>query len=252
MSHDKSKVVFTQLAWGTFARSALSSHGTKAIQALTTVLGGQHPSYAEDALRARFATYDAILSEANEELERAEAYYVQEHNEDTTAGNARDVSMARVEATLDRLRRTFTGIFEQSWLPAFGLDVSPPPSALGVAEYGRGVVEKLRAQASIEDAFGREVSLRPFADALVMPLDELEQACRKLHGETREVQRALTGRHNAQERWKRSYRHIAGILSAEFDMAGFHELARLLRPTIRRVTGIEDPSAPDASEVDDF
>lgn len=252
MSHDKSKVVFNQLAWGQFARSALSSHGAKVTTTLSAMLGGKHATYEEAALRARFATYDAILAAANEELERAEAYYHGEHNEDAATGNTRDVSMAKVEATLDRLRRTFTGIFEQPWLPTFGLDRTPPLDAAGMVAYAREVVDKMMEQASIEDAFGREVSLRPFAEALVVPLDELDQACQKLQGETREVQRALTGRHQAQENWKRDYRHAAGVLSAEFDLAGFHELARLLRPTIRRVTGIEDPSAPDASEVDDI
>lgn len=246
-----SKIVSTQLAWGQFVRSTLSSHGDKVAQRLHDTLHKSTPIYEFGKVCARFRAYDILIALANQELEHAEEYYLLEQNDDPDVRDACDLARARVDSTLDRLRKTCAGIFEVSSLATFGLKDKPPRESKALVLYVQHVISTLHKHGSIQDAFAREVSLTPFADALAVPTAELSTALAQIEAQTQEWQHALCLRHNAQTRWKQVYRHVAGILASEFECAGYIHLSAQLRPTIRRASGIEDPNDPDISEIDE-
>lgn len=212
-------------------REAITEHGEDAIEILSTRYE-RFDAYKKKALRRRFLAYFEMIAEVSRELRNAE--HMCRGAEITAEGHSdADEAVVKLCLSLMRTRQALRRLSADAEA-AFGLDQKEPEDPFSLLAYGEEVQKTLLTRERMGS-----MSLRPFAQALEIPLRELSDALE------RDVIPDLSrwrARIEAQRSFERVLASVAASLSAEFALAGMRELAEALRPSDRRLRGLEQPA----------
>lgn len=227
---------------GTITKSVtnvVTTHGPETVDKLTAIL---FPEGLPENLTFEmiFAAMERHLSTSFAELQAADHDLSQEMADDQAPRDLRDQGVFEVRQMLVRFSSTVDASYGPSALAEYGLSSDIPRSHELLLSTAQNTERLLRSN----PFSGRRpldgcpaLNNLAMANALAGKIRLLNQGLVQVNLEQREYDLALIRRDEALDRWQRSYRGVAGSISSLFAFCGEDELARRVRPTVRRRAG---------------
>lgn len=229
--HQRSKVVDTQLAWGSFVREAIAEHGDEVIAILHKRFA-RFDAYSKNALRERYCAYYVMIAEVTRALRDAEHQCIHDYNALRASHSVRDEAMAQLETELDRVKRALKRMAFMGEHESMGQDMSQTLDPKQVLQEARALYDALKEKQCIGT-----FSLTPLMERLHRPMQRLSI----ILDDDESYGIEWIERRSVQMTWKGVLETVSSSLSAEFSLAGLHDLADAIKPTFRRLGGLEEP-----------
>ncbi|QDG51567.1 hypothetical protein FIV42_12665 [Persicimonas caeni] len=250
---DLSKQMSNRIAWARYVLASARVHGA----AIASQLIQEYAEFAENGDAHDAAAMDTTLhlltrrlEKKTDQMEGAELAVSAELADDNSVREARDGFLETGRSQYYEARDLVHRAFGEQAVDSYALAATPPTTADGLAAALKNTINLMEAQPQTgRDSFGNSyetsavvAALRPTADSLGGVLEEVDT-------EIREVDEARAHRDKIVAEWLHIFRGTAAALSALYDLAGRHDLAERIRPTLARAEGeTEPPSEPVGDE----
>lgn len=198
-----------------------------------------------------------LLEHAGGETVLAEQRRLEKDEERGVSVVQRDIFDGLLRAYLRGLRERFARTYGRANLRLIGLSNPLPENPLDLVLLGKNVLNLLGSGLALPPelpgipAFDREAT----AGELNFPLTRLEAAQRDVELRKKEAQTALVDLRAARLDLRRVYTNIGRRVEGSYRLAGFDDLADMLRETARQVSEVTEndggePSSEDPSPED--
>lgn len=249
-----SKTVANRIRNAQVVTASFDVHGPDTIDDLANVFSKAGVgNFDAAAARNLLGTLSSLLKNSTETLERAETAYATEMSNDGDKRDLRDEAVTALRENTQYARTLLSAAVNAATLRNWGLDKPVPTTPDTLLVYANYAVERLRADHRILTRHGITVDTQVLADAIDGPRAELQAALDDLKLDSRENQLALEKRNDALEQWNLAYSVSASVLSDLYRLAGRQNLAKRVRPTVRRISGevnVDEEISEDGTPVD--
>ncbi len=242
-----SKMVLARSRSAAKVAQAADTHG----DAVASIL---NPLFAATGVPADVAPaikgLGALVRKAAEEMVRADVAHEEELADDAAPRTARDEAVQRLYAPLTEVRAAASVAYGDATVALLGFSGPTPKEPTAILALGRAV---LAALPKLRDAKPRSrgLSIDPEVYLAELPgtIAALAAALEDVTREAREAETTLTAKHRAIATYDERFSAAAAALTALFQLAGEHELAARVRPSVSRPGQTEVDEEPVAPPV---
>jgi hypothetical protein len=193
----------------------------------------------------------SVLTVTNTRLAEAEQQYVTEQADDPAVRQERDDSFCALLSSTIQVRDRVDSVFGSSALATYGLQEPAPRSQEPLQAYAKTMVMLLRQHPRMAvDDVGSEFDTVRAAGAVELKLNALDRSLGRMLVEKRELDAAMITRNAKMAEWERVYRGVSNALAGLYHLAGETELASRIRPTQRRMSGVESVTDEPVGDAD--
>ncbi len=217
--------------------SAIETDGPRMIDHL----GEKYSSHLEDGQVMPFETqlqlFEKELIRLRDELREAERRNRDQKARETKARGQRDADVKLVNAKVGRVRKVFTGVFDDQQAAEIGMarrnardsEVLLEQAATLAANLGRSELELTEAQLG-----GVDVNAPQLAQDVKPSADRLQQSLSKLRRDEKRTEATMLAKGKAMEEFNHGFLWIARSIESHLQLAGLEEQALRVRPSSRR------------------
>ena len=247
MSGKISKTTSDQLKFSDAVEHATAQHGERIAEKASNLVWPDSTPPFSFVLIVRALL--SLLRLAAKALRKADAAYMDELADDDPVRAERDEAARDLRVLLGNVRNTVIAAFGEAYARKVGLmgRLQDRPDML--KRRSRGIVRRMRREplpTLLLD--GVTVDIPILATRLEEHTNRLAAALTAVGIEKAEADAAFVAREQAAAHWQRVTRLVANFMIGLAEVAGEMELARRIRPTVRRLRG---DIAPDELELEE-
>ncbi len=217
--------------------SAIESHG----QQMAKVLDEKYFSHLEEGQVMPFDTqlrlFEKELNRLTTELRQAERRNRKQKAREAKARGRRDADVKEVNAKVGRVRRTFSGVYDDDQMAEIGLARRNARDSEVLLEQAVTLATNLE-QPDLElteaKLGGIDVHASAMAQDIKPSADKLQQSLSELRREERQTEATLIAKNEAMEEFNHGFLWIARSVESQLQLAGLDEQAARVRPSSRR------------------
>ena len=242
-----SKMVTDRQKSSESVQAACNTHRDAMASGIAETLGD--PSLVKNALTLITKAVDR-LREDTAAMITADDANIRERGEDSNARTQHEQATAALREELIDLRGGVASILGANAVRTLGYVGDTPNDPIALERLAKTVVGSLDKLAAIKPRReGFSLDPKPWKERITACAAAATSARNALTTELRESEATQTAKDKAIERYDRTFTHVATLASAQLDIAGEHELARRVRPSVRRPgRTVEDAGEPPTPE----
>ncbi len=217
--------------------SALESHGRR----MADVLGGKYSPHLEEGQSAPFDTQIQLFAKElirlSTELREAERRNRRQKARETKARTRRDADVQQVNVKVGRVRRAFSGVFDEDQMAEIGLARRNARDSEVLLEQAATLVVNLeQPELELADAQlgGIDVDAPNLAADVKPSAESLRESLAELRREQRRTEVTQIAKNQAMKEFNHSFLWIARSVESLLQLAGLEEQAVRVRPSSRR------------------
>ncbi len=232
--------------------SALETHAPQ----MADVLGSKYSLHLDEGQVMPFDTqlqlFEKELIGLRDRLHKADRSNRTQKAQETESRARRDADVKQVNAKVIRVRRVFSGVYEDDQLAKIGLARRNARESDVLQEQAAYLADNLEQSLELTGSQLGQFEVDPsiMAQVLKPSADQLRQSLSELHHEERQTEATQIAKNEAMEEFNHGFLWIARSVESLLQLAGLEEQAARVRPSSRRpgVTERLETSGTDGDE----